>query len=654
MFRQIAFAVSLVVLATAPAVAGTDDPHFHTVGSTEAPEVVNPNENQLFWLLKPAGIPPLMTPDIVGAFRFTCRHSDFFKEDPIVYPGQANVGHWHEGFGNREINKDSTFESLRTSMETPSCIGGPLNMTGYWQAAMLDMMGNLIKSESITIYYKGAPRTDANGDGVPGDENGTPQTTTFPDRLKLVFGGSPAEPIGKGTWQCLVRDRRPGSTNLNVRSVGKAGAKNLAEALTPECLNHPGSEIDPARPSYDPFLTEKSVSVQVALPPCWNGELDSPDHRSHVTGKISNATTNWKSVCPSTHPYELAHLLINPSWRVWGTEDVSKWRLASDVAGYPAGHSAHMDWFGAWSRKIRDDFHKFCIGGFRSGQSFNLCNGTQGRQPDWFTFWEPRETQKVSIASIENGTYRKPKYGPVAPFTVEALAPTSVPEGVVAKFMVRTPTPLAAGVGVNLTIHIGQHTAKTANLYFPPGRTEAAYNIPTTRDGFYGSALNGPVGIALESGSNAFVSVLDSDPAPAYSVAAVAAQVEEGQPAVFNITAAFSSPVDTTVNVTVNDTPDTVTIKANDTMAVLSIPTLRDGTYGTVPSPVVVKLPNGQTATVTLTEADPAFDYETREAGTGWGVFRLGVEWLRDLSKATADAVCQEFVQFGKSCHLGE
>ncbi len=105
---------------------------------------------------------------IRGQFQIRCFSSHVAQVDPIVSPGTASA-HNHEFFGNRTVNKDSTYASM---------IAGATNCStndataGYWTPTLLRPDGSRVEAKSLLVYYRGS-------------QNGV-NIKPFPANLKIV------------------------------------------------------------------------------------------------------------------------------------------------------------------------------------------------------------------------------------------------------------------------------------------------------------------------------------------------------------------------------------------------------------------------------------------------------------------------------------
>lgn len=315
----------------------------YPVKQAEAP-IVPPNFDTSQWIYDGGDInirTPYFFPDTVGAFRFICKPSHNLYDDPIVYPGQPGASHLHTFFGNTTTNANSTYASLRSNGDG-TCAGGPLNRSAYWMPALRIDGGNeatdqIVMPDYTIIYYKMDPEA----------------ASVFPRGMRMIFGYNMSNPAASTgfKWTC----------NATSTSAGLPGdfsnLKAMADAGCPA-----GSQIE----------------AHVTGPTCWNGQLDSPDHRSH----LAEAQYGWWGfqACPMDHPYHFVAFTLGATWTVGptGPAEIYKMYLSSDrmVAGTIPGSTFHTDWFGAWDdstlaewmNKADSDFRNDSGGSFGDGR----------------------------------------------------------------------------------------------------------------------------------------------------------------------------------------------------------------------------------------------------------------------------------------------
>ena len=321
------------------------------LASAQEPASIPSNFNTADWIFSTT--PPDKSSENEGAFRFICNASHNAKVDPIVYPGQADVGHLHTFAGNTTVNKDSTYSSLRQNGNS-TCQGGPLNRSSYWMPSMMTAGGQIVMPDYLVIYYKGKTNS-----------------AKLPRGLRYIFGKNMANlkaPLGiqqwgagwpeKPEWECT-------STATKTATIPQ------------NCASGRGSII-----------------VRVASPDCWDGvNLDSANHRSHMAYQVPRLGP----ACPPSHPIRLPQFSFAAVYTQTSLGEANTWYLASDrmimsdgsVHNEPAGSTFHTDWFGAWDDGVLNTWHTNCIAKALSCVAFSLGDSTAGKAPSGFTFDTP-------------------------------------------------------------------------------------------------------------------------------------------------------------------------------------------------------------------------------------------------------------------------
>lgn len=284
----------------------------------------------------------------VGAFRFICKPSHNLYDDPIVYPGQPGASHLHTFFGNTMANANSTYSSLRTTGDG-TCAGGPLNRSAYWFPSLRiddgdgDMNNDKVVMPDWTgVYYKMGPETSA----------------PMPRGARIIFGFNFADPTKSSGfwWLCLRKDGQPGGQYHNLKEMADANKCGAGD----------------------------QIEGQIGGPTCWDGRLDSPDHRSHMA--FPQDTHLGYSACPPTHPYHFPFFLLALTWTVGpqGNAEIAKMYLSSDHMGPPGtlpGATLHTDWFGAWDDNVVAEWMGHADSDARSCSGGDLCDGRGLKDP---------------------------------------------------------------------------------------------------------------------------------------------------------------------------------------------------------------------------------------------------------------------------------
>jgi hypothetical protein len=271
----------------------------------------------------------------IGAFRTVCDFSHMNFDDSIVFPGSTGTSHLHAYFGNTGSNGTSTPQSLRTSGNT-TCRGGTANRSSYWVPAMIDTRnGAPVAPREMIIYYKAGYSQIRSADIKP-----------LPTGLRMIAGNSKANVApDRQSWE---------QKNFECDSTG------VKSDAVPSC----GANTD--------------LVMKIIFPQCWDGvNLDSPDHRSHMSDRVGAGG----GACPPSHPValpEIQFFVRYPTGPQAGT--TAFWRLSSD--NYPAtssnaGYSIHADWFNGWDQDIMNTWVRNCINTNRDCKAHLLGDGRE-------------------------------------------------------------------------------------------------------------------------------------------------------------------------------------------------------------------------------------------------------------------------------------
>jgi hypothetical protein len=287
----------------------------------------------------------------VGAFRMRCNAGQLAKLDPLVFPGQSDVGHLHQFWGNTGVTPNSNYKSLRTSGgSTCGASNAPVNRTAYWMPAMLDGVGGVVKPDYINTYYKQHPAANCFKFAAKG-------CVGLPHGIRLVFGYD----MVTGTQ---------GLTNPNSHAYWafKYDCYKSDDDQTPFVSGRFRSLKQLNDANACPIGARMQITFNV--PGCWNGQIAAPDNRSHLSW---GTPETGGQVCPASHPY-----LITP-WQgqIKFTVDANfrTWRLASDHADDEPGSTLHFDYWEAWSPEIKARWQKNCIDAHKSCSSGDLGDG---------------------------------------------------------------------------------------------------------------------------------------------------------------------------------------------------------------------------------------------------------------------------------------
>ncbi|KAJ6262274.1 hypothetical protein Dda_3081 [Drechslerella dactyloides] len=245
------------------------------------------------------------------------------RVDPIVFPGQVD-GHVHNVMGGVNFGKTVTTKQLKASKCT-SCQVEP-DKSNYWVPALYFQFKNgsympVPQKDGMLVYY--IPERGAKyGEVLP-----------FPENFGMIAGDPKLqtydESNAKGS-EARMRQDAIGFTCLNYKSStteGFANHRNLPE------MSKLATCVDGLR-------------ADINFPSCWNGKLDSPNHRDHMA--YPDGLEDGK--CPETHPKRLITLKFEVSFMVatFASEDGEFIWSTGDKTGY----SYHGDFYNGWDEKV--------------------------------------------------------------------------------------------------------------------------------------------------------------------------------------------------------------------------------------------------------------------------------------------------------------
>lgn len=124
---------------------------------------------------------------------------------------------------------------------------------------------------------------------LAGDPRQRNFTLSFPDRPKSEWQFHPEET----TQENLALK----GLGFNCLNYGKAAEASMYRHFMPD-------------KGYMDANCPQGIRAEIFFPSCWNGELDSPDHKSHMAYP---STVNGGS-CPKSHPRRVPSLFYETIW----------------------------------------------------------------------------------------------------------------------------------------------------------------------------------------------------------------------------------------------------------------------------------------------------------------------------------------------------
>jgi hypothetical protein len=315
-----------------------------------------------------------------------CGAGQVLPDDPLVYANQSGASHFHQFYGNTGITaKTSSYNDIRTRGGT-TCGNGsdqnhPINRSGYWFPAMMDGIGNVVRPDTINLYYKRDPASSSQCN--PTNPLRTADSCVpIPNNIRFISGynfstglGGPADNPAI-SYQCWDWTTNPG--NLTIYPTPQEGAYTNLAVMQPGGSGHQCQIGD-------------VVGLFAAMNNCWDGvNLDTPDHRAHVVralGPIQNGQFFRSCVGSGStpgHPIEISNIEVQIYFRVDQAFRDKKWHWSSDemVAGAAYGSTFHFDYWEGWSPTVKATWETSCIDAHKSCGGGNIGDGTEIKRGD--------------------------------------------------------------------------------------------------------------------------------------------------------------------------------------------------------------------------------------------------------------------------------
>ncbi|MEI9966585.1 MAG: DUF1996 domain-containing protein [Candidatus Moraniibacteriota bacterium] len=247
-------------------------------------------------------------------------------------------------FGNTGTNKDSTYQTLRTTGGS-TCAGGILNRSAYWFPAVIkdNALGDkpgVVKPEYMIVYYN------------IGTHDASPKMTRIPRGLSYVFGFDPFDPDDDRHQDEIPGDHVYGGQGFNGwKCQGTNGSLDPdAHPVSPGNANQPYLRNDDGTPTLV-CPENELIGAEFNGPPCWDGvNLTSPGGRGHMRALVRNIGSG-QSVCPDGW-YEVPSFQLNIWFQHGGPDDYKEWYFSCDrmpdFTQFHNGQCGHTDWLGAW------------------------------------------------------------------------------------------------------------------------------------------------------------------------------------------------------------------------------------------------------------------------------------------------------------------
>ncbi|KAJ8118227.1 hypothetical protein ONZ43_g4034 [Nemania bipapillata] len=278
-------------------------------------------------------------------WRMECRGSTgVARIDPIVDFGKIS-GHAHTVQGSSGFGMSATYDDL-VNGDCTSC-AVKQDKSAYWTPAMYFL-------DADTGEFSPVPQVGGmlayyllRGDNV----------TAFPAGFQMIAGsnyrreytvGDPYSPDPpQSSWAAL---KQTGQSDLEQRAIGF------------NCLNYQAPAEASLFRHYMPNKTftdancPDGLRLELMFPSCWNGELDSDTHKTHVAYPDLVGNGN----CPDTHTQRLVTLFFETIWDTNAAQFQGKTGSFVMSNGDRTGYGYHGDFIAGWDVSFLQEAIETC------------------------------------------------------------------------------------------------------------------------------------------------------------------------------------------------------------------------------------------------------------------------------------------------------
>ncbi|KAJ2989851.1 hypothetical protein NUW58_g3253 [Xylaria curta] len=286
-----------------------------------------------------------MSPMTEAFWRMECRGSTgLARVDPILDFNKIS-GHAHAVHGSSGFGISATYDDL-VNADCTSC-AVKQDKSAYWAPAMYFL-------DAETGEFSPVPQVGGmlsyyllRGDNV----------TAFPPGFQMVAGsnyrreytvGDPHSPDPpQSSWASL---KQTGQSDLEQRAVG-FNCLNYKQTPEPSLFRHYMPKKD-----FTDANCPDGLRLELMFPSCWNGELDSEDHKSHVAYPDLVGNGN----CPDTHTQRIVTLFYETIWDTNAVQFQGKSGSFVMSNGDRTGYGYHGDFMTGWDPSFLQEAINTC------------------------------------------------------------------------------------------------------------------------------------------------------------------------------------------------------------------------------------------------------------------------------------------------------
>lgn len=326
--------------------------------------------------------------------------------DPMVHHGVEEMDHLHVFDGEYDMSPHTTVEELigRTGPNTSVC--GAMTRLTKWQPAAITEDG-MVKFHDRTDFYYHQQHSHRRYPALP---EGTDVGPLYAEANALAL----KDGIDKAAARDIVWSREekayhdaagtefdtifvPNGINILAGSFITGPSTGCTfKLMVPGFKTVEGPNLDAAVAAWHdiggsgdtPPGTELRIAINIL--PCWNGDLTSPDFRSHLSGFAEGKLTGYRAkIAPASHPFVIIDIDIFVKYtQREGEVPISRLRWSNDKPGFAAGEFFHVDYVPLHTEELRRGVWEDIIKAKRqvstSGPTIMIAEGIRARNPEHF------------------------------------------------------------------------------------------------------------------------------------------------------------------------------------------------------------------------------------------------------------------------------
>ncbi|KAL1732013.1 hypothetical protein EV714DRAFT_248189 [Schizophyllum commune] len=265
-----------------------------------------------------------------GLLRFPCAQTTVVRSDPLVNPDSVGQ-HLHQVVGGNSFDFNMPDGYDLQAKSTCSSCSILENKSNYWTPTLYYQ--SPVNGTFTRVRQRPGPITGSPNAGMVVYYIQVGNVTAFPKGFRMVAG----DPMLRKYDQSIDDSRSITFRCLQSEDSSGTGQDTNGLPTTP---------------------CNGGVRSQINFPTCWDGKnVDSPNHRDHVSYAINASFGNFGTGCPSTHPVTIPLLFLETYWDTTpfnnepGAFDNGKQPFVWSM-GDPTGYGYHADYMMGWPEDV--------------------------------------------------------------------------------------------------------------------------------------------------------------------------------------------------------------------------------------------------------------------------------------------------------------